>query len=214
MNIIYIDSVTEWMVIGLYKIENQATTQISLIKERVPREGGVKLPQRLRELLQEEPQWKTHALLVVNGPGSFTGIRIGVSFARAYSQALQIPCMGIGSIELYSHYYFSKLNTRSLVLLDGRMKKVYGGATSENGFEICVDLPYEEAISKIGIENSKVITDFHKADFLNIEDDFPEPLSFIKKINSTILSLNYKDNNYKHLLPNYMRGTYVDGKKV
>ncbi len=213
MNVIYIDSVTEWMVIGLYRIENQSTTQISLVKERVPREGGVKLSLRLRELLQKEPQWETHALLVVNGPGSFTGIRIGVSFARAYSQALQIPCMGIGSIELYSHYYYTRLSSRSVVLMDGRMKKVYGGAYSEKGFEICVDLPYEEAISKIGIENSQVITDFHKDKFLKLEDDFPEPVSYIKKISSTILSLNYKENNYKHLLPNYMRGTYVDGKK-
>lgn len=213
MNVIYIDSVTEWMVIGLYRVENQTTTQISLIQEKVPREGGVKLSQRLRELLQKEGKWKTDAVLVVNGPGSFTGIRIGVSFARAYCQALQIPCMGIASMELYSHYYFSKLKSRSVVLMDGRMKKVYGGAYSENGFEICVDLPYEEAISKIGIENSKVITDFHKTDFLNLEDDFPEPFSFIKKINSTIMSLNYMENNYKHLLPNYMRGTYVDGKK-
>ena len=33
------------------------------------------------------------------GPGSFTGIRIGVSTIKAFSDSLQIPCVGISSLE-------------------------------------------------------------------------------------------------------------------
>ena len=38
-------------------------------------------------------------IAVVIGPGSFTGIRIGVSFARGLALALDIPAIGITSLE-------------------------------------------------------------------------------------------------------------------
>jgi tRNA threonylcarbamoyladenosine biosynthesis protein TsaB len=213
MNVLFIDTVTEWMVVGIFLLENTKITQVNIKKEKVPREGGIKLSKYVDEILSSTKILKPDAIIVVTGPGSFTGIRIGVSFARALSQGFRIPCLGINSIELYSHYYFTKFNSKSSVFLDGRMKKVYGGAYSERGFEICVDLPFEEAKNVVGIENTKVITDFSSNEFLHIDDDFPEPIYFLNKISNTIQSLNYNENNYTYLLPNYMRGTYVDGKK-
>lgn len=38
-------------------------------------------------------------IAVSRGPGSFTGIRIGVSSARALSQMLDIPCVAVSSLE-------------------------------------------------------------------------------------------------------------------
>ena len=38
-------------------------------------------------------------IAIVTGPGSFTGIRIGVSFARGLSLDLNIPAIGITSLE-------------------------------------------------------------------------------------------------------------------
>lgn len=38
-------------------------------------------------------------LAVTTGPGSFTGVRVGLSFARALSVALKRPCVGISTLE-------------------------------------------------------------------------------------------------------------------
>lgn len=37
------------------------------------------------------------------GPGSFTGIRIGVSSCKAFSDSLNIPCVGISSLEILAY---------------------------------------------------------------------------------------------------------------
>ena len=37
------------------------------------------------------------------GPGSFTGIRIGIATAKAFNDSLEIPCIGISSLEALAY---------------------------------------------------------------------------------------------------------------
>lgn len=39
------------------------------------------------------------AIAVTRGPGAFTGLRIGLSAARAMALALNVPCLGIGTFD-------------------------------------------------------------------------------------------------------------------
>lgn len=41
-------------------------------------------------------------IVVTTGPGSFTGVRVGLSFARALALALDRPCIGVGSLEAFA----------------------------------------------------------------------------------------------------------------
>ena len=41
-------------------------------------------------------------LAVATGPGSFTGIRIGISAMRGFALATNLPCIGINSFDLFS----------------------------------------------------------------------------------------------------------------
>ena len=212
MNIIYVDTISEWMVLANYFYDGSTLSPGKTFKEKIPREGGIRLAKEFQILLQEFNSKKPDLIFVLHGPGSFTGIRIGLSFVRAYSQALQIPCIGLNTLEVYTHYYFQKYSKRSMVLLDGRMKKVYGGVYSDKGFENSVDLPLHEAMKILDQSNTQIFSDISNPGFKDLSSDYPNPFLYIKENIENFKNSKYENYSYKNLTPNYMRGTYVDGK--
>ena len=58
---------------------------------------------------------------VTVGPGSFTGLRVGLAFAKGLATALAIPCVGVNTLEslAYGHAGFVA------AVIDARMSQVY-----------------------------------------------------------------------------------------
>ena len=70
-------------------------------QEAMSRGQDARLPGLLSELLAENSVAlnEIDRFAVVTGPGSFTGIRVGVAFARGLALATGSPCIGVTTLE-------------------------------------------------------------------------------------------------------------------
>jgi tRNA threonylcarbamoyl adenosine modification protein YeaZ len=62
---------------------------------------------------------KLSRIVVTYGPGTFTGLRIGLSFAKGMAMALNIPLIGIDSLTATAVPYFSKRERFAVALKAG-----------------------------------------------------------------------------------------------
>ena len=70
-------------------------------------------------------------LACINGPGSFTGLRIGLATIKAFAQVKDLPIFSISSIDLITYTAYKKLEENNeayiLSLIDARNNRVYYG---------------------------------------------------------------------------------------
>lgn len=83
------------------------------------------------------------------GPGSFTGLRLGISALKAIELAYNVPVYGISSLTIYS-YAYKDLGLPILACIDANKDKFYACLSDQN-FLILEEGDYEveEIISKL-----------------------------------------------------------------
>lgn len=62
--------------------------------------------------------------VAAKGPGSFTGLRIGISVVKGFALALSRPCAGVSSLDGIG-WRFSHSHLPVCVMMDARRKEVY-----------------------------------------------------------------------------------------
>ncbi len=76
------------------------------------------------------------AIAVSKGPGSYTGLRIGVSAAKGLCFALNLPLISIATLESMAHQVKIEKSTFIISLLDARRMEVYAAVYDHEYKEI------------------------------------------------------------------------------
>ena len=150
-------------------------------------------------------------IIVVDGPGSFTGIRIGITIAKVYSWSLNIPITTITSLEAMS--LSSETAKYHVPAIDARRGYVFAAIYDKNNRQILK--PQHIKIEDLKQEMSSlddyvVITndEYLDEDFDNIEGYNPNLLKIVNY---------YKDKepiNPHAINPDYLKLTEAEESKM
>ena len=119
-------------------------------------------------------------IIVVNGPGSFTGIRIGITIAKVYAWSQNIPITTITSLE--AMMLSSKEKKVRVPMIDARRKYVFSAIYDENNLPILKPqhIKIDELKQKLeNIDDYIVITNDELEDFENKEIYNPDIMKII-----------------------------------
>ena len=127
MKILFIDTTTEILVIALY-IENKI---VDTIKLDGVKEHSIYAVVKVKEILDNNNLEANDIdkLIVVNGPGSFTGIRVGVTIAKTYAYTLNKRISTSSALKnmIISALYMTKNRILMILSLGQKhLEKFYG----------------------------------------------------------------------------------------
>lgn len=131
-------------------------------------------------------------IFVVNGPGSFTGIRVGLTLAKVMAWSLNIPLIPLSKLELLATISNSN---KIMPMIDARRGYVYGGVYDNNLNVIYNDthILKEELLNKA-------------TDYEIVTEGLVDIIKIIKKHE------NDKPVNPHTLKPNYLKLTEAEEK--
>ena len=133
-------------------------------------------------------------IFVVNGPGSFTGIRVGLTVAKTMAYALNIPIIPLSSLEVMAS------GNGGTALINARRGYVFAGS-----YDSDLDVVYEDSYVLMSDKLPKPYISYDKFGFETILPKI-DVLKVIKKH-------EHDDSVNPHLLkPNYLKLTEAEEK--
>lgn len=154
---LFVDTHDIEIIIGLYKDGKivDSSTKSS------PRHHSEIMMPTIREILKNNGLnvHDLNEIIVVNGPGSFTGVRLGVTIAKTLSYTLNIPIKTITSLEVIM------ISSRANLPIIRDVKGVFGGVFKNN----CLVGEYfyksNQEFAEFIKENNYQVEESYKIDF-------------------------------------------------
>lgn len=123
MRILAIDTATEACSVALWN-DGSLTAHFELC----PREHTQRILPMVQDILTQSGLSLTEldALAYGRGPGSFTGVRIGIGIAQGLALGAELPMIGVSTLATMAQAAWRKSGaTRVLAAIDARMGEVY-----------------------------------------------------------------------------------------
>lgn len=110
------------------------------------RDQGNLLLRHIRDALDKEKLKfeDLNLFAVVTGPGSFTGIRIGLATMRALSMAAKVPVIGVSSFEMFASPKSGHVN---IIAVESWREELYFQALDGGGNEVIAPINVSPAVS-------------------------------------------------------------------
>ena len=159
--ILHIETATDICSVAL----SEGDRQLSLIESAQERSHASLLNSFIRQSVAEAGKElkDLQGLAVSKGPGSYTGLRIGVSTAKGLAYGLEIPLLATGTLESMASGSPSHTAVRELIsthddrlllcpMLDARRMEVYAGFYTSKGElfrQVLADIIDEESYHEI-----------------------------------------------------------------
>ena len=205
MRYLYIDTSASYLYSSI--IENGDALSV-IIEEYGQSLSEVALPRIVSMFEDNNLEGKDiDKIIVVNGPGSFTGIRVGLTIAKVFAWGLNIPISTILSLEAMA--ISSKTNKYHVPLIDARRGYVYAAIYDKDNNEILKPSHIKLDILKKELEkinDYEIISNDEFEDFKNISPYKPNMVKMVE---------HFKDKKPipSHLVnPEYLKLTEAEEK--
>ena len=175
---------------------------LSIIQEEIPNEHSKYATSYVKKVIDDAgiDANDVDNILVVNGPGSFTGVRIGVTIAKTYGYLINKDIIAVSSL-------------KSLAISSHRQEIVMSviSANRSNYYVGIYDSEYNEVIQEQFVNGNRLLELINEYKPYIVSNDFNVVgIHKFNKANLDVLEIvkYYKNKdsvNYHALVPNYLK---------
>jgi tRNA threonylcarbamoyl adenosine modification protein YeaZ len=210
MKILYLDTSSSFLYTAILEDSNI----IKEIKEKLDNNLSVFTLSKIHEMLDSAniDINEIEKIIAVNGPGSFTGIRIGLTIAKTLAWAKNIPIIPISSLEAMSLSAGEDYNY-IVPTIDARRGFVYASIYDNENDKFIMNEKYLSMnVLLVALSNIEVSITFISNDKLNVEYMVKTYDPDISKI--VFNTMNRESVNPHSIDANYLKLTEAEENKL